>query len=104
MSTNAEIAMTDEEGAAMAMMETVALFELGRGLAAGKRAGVEEAVGGVEHPDGDEHRGRCGEGKMKADGRSDGDGPDGGDGGCVEREEMPEGERCVARGLLLWGA
>jgi hypothetical protein len=91
----------DEKRAAMAMMEAVALFELGWRLAAGERARVEETVGGVEHPDGDEHRGRSGEGKMQANGGRDGDGPDGGDGGCVEREQMPEGERCVARGFLL---
>ena len=42
----------------MAMMEQVALFELGRSLAAGERARVEQAIGGVEHPDGDEHRRR----------------------------------------------
>jgi hypothetical protein len=42
----------------MAMMKAVALFELGWRLAAGKWAGVEETVGGVEHPDGDEHCGR----------------------------------------------
>ena len=54
-----------EERAAVTMMEAVALFELGRGLAAGKRAGVEQAVGGIEHPDGDEHRGGRGPGKME---------------------------------------
>ena len=75
----------EEEGAAVAMMEAVALFELGRRLTAGERARVEETVGGVEHPDGDEHRGGRGEGKMKAYSRGDGEGPDGGDGGCVER-------------------
>jgi hypothetical protein len=47
----------DEEGAAMAMMEAMTLLELGRGLAAGEWAGVEQAIGGVEHPDGDEHCG-----------------------------------------------
>ena len=69
-------------------------------MTAGERACVEETVGGVEHPDGDEHCSGRGPGKMKADGRGDGDGPDGGDRGCVEREQMPEGERRVMRGLL----
>ena len=88
----------------MAMMEAVALFELGRRLTAGERARVEETVGGVEHPDGDEHRGGRGERKMKTDSGGDGEGPDGGDGGCVEREQMPERERRVARGWLRFGA
>jgi hypothetical protein len=74
----------DEEGAAVLMMEAVALFEFGWRRTAGERARVEQTVGGVEHPDGDEHRGRCGEGKMEADGGGDGDGPHSGDGGCVE--------------------
>jgi hypothetical protein len=48
----------DEEGAAMAMMKTVAHFKLGWCLATGERACVEETIGGVEHPDCDKHRGR----------------------------------------------
>ena len=45
-----------EEGGAMAVVEVVAGFEvlLLPGLAV-EQAGVEQAVGGVEHPDGEEH-------------------------------------------------
>jgi hypothetical protein len=41
---------------------------------------------------------------MEADGGGDGDGPEGGDGGSVEREEMPEGERRVVWGFAGRGA
>ncbi len=46
-----------EEGAAMTVVEDVAGFEIVRGLLRVERAGVEEAIGDVENPDGDEHRG-----------------------------------------------
>jgi hypothetical protein len=49
------------------MMEQVTLFELGWSRAAGQwsrveraviqQTGVKETIGGVEHPDGDEHCG-----------------------------------------------
>lgn len=41
-----------KEGATMAMVEVVASFEVVGGVGTG---GVEEAVAGVEHPDGKEH-------------------------------------------------
>ena len=40
----------------MTMVEEVALFELAWSRAAGERAGIEQTVCGVEHPDSDEHR------------------------------------------------
>ncbi len=60
-------------------------------------AGVQQAVGGVDHPDGEEHGGWLGPGKMEVGAAGDEDGPEGGYGGGVEGEEMPEGEGGVAR-------
>jgi len=68
-----------EEGASVAMVEAVAFFEVVRG-----GAGVEEAVGCVEHPDGDRHREDGGEREMNVVGRGDEPGPEGGDGWGVE--------------------
>ncbi len=59
-------------------------------------AGVQEAVGGVDHPDGEEHGGWLGPGEMDVGAAGDEDGPEGGYGGGVEGEEMPEGEGGVA--------
>jgi hypothetical protein len=62
-------------------------------------AGVEEAVGGVDHPDGYEHRGGGSPGKDEVGAAGDEEGPEGGDGWGVEGEKMPEGERGVVRFL-----
>jgi hypothetical protein len=82
-----------EEGGAVAVVEVVAGFEvlLVWGLAV-EEASVEKAVGGVEHPDSDEHRQDGGEGKADVVGGGDEPDPEGGYSGSVEREEMPEVE------------
>jgi hypothetical protein len=92
-----------EKGSAVAVMEVVAGFEvlLARRLAV-EEASVEEAVGGVEHPDGDEHGEDGGEGKADVVGGSDEPDPERGYGGSVEREEVPEVEgRSMAGGRGL---
>ena len=60
------------------------------------RSGVQETVGGVDHPDGEEHGGWLGPGEMEMGAAGDEDGPECGDCGGVEREEMPESESGVA--------
>ena len=83
-----------EEGGAVAVVEEVAGFE-GVGLGG---LGVEETVGGVEHPDGDGHGEGGGEGEAEVVGAGDEPGPERGYGGGVEGEEMPEGEGGVSAG------
>ncbi len=97
-----------EEGGAVAMVEEVAGFEVfvmgGVGL---EEARVHQAIGSVEHPDGDGH-GKCGgDGKVDVVGGGDEPRPEYGDGGGVEREKVPERERAgvVAdrfEGRLSW--
>ena len=49
-----------EEGGGVAVVEEVAGFKVGGVEGVGEElAGVEEAVGGVEHPDGEEHGGEA---------------------------------------------
>jgi hypothetical protein len=76
----------------MAMMEEVTGFEAGRRLVIGERTGVKEAIGGVEHPDGDEHGGGFDPGKRETGTTCDEEGPKGSDGGSVERKKVPESE------------
>jgi len=92
-----------EEEGAVAMVEVVAGFEVGEevGLRV-EDAGVHETVGCVEHPDGEGHGERRGEGEMDLVGCGDEPGPQGSDGGGVEREEMPARER-IARGCDCFG-
>jgi hypothetical protein len=74
------------------MVEVVAGFEFSR--AGG--GGVEDTVGGIEHPDGQKHRGKaCGR-YMEGNGSGDEPCPQGGDGWCIEREQMPAGQRGVS--------
>ena len=61
-----------------------------------EEAGVQQAVGNVDHPDGQEHGGWLGPGEVEVGAAGNEDGPEGGHGGGVEREEMPEGEGGVA--------
>jgi hypothetical protein len=68
-----------EEGGAVAMVEEVARFE-GVGLGG---LGVEETVGGVEHPHGDGHGERGGEREAEVVGAGDEPGPERGYGGGV---------------------
>jgi hypothetical protein len=88
-----------DEGGAVSVVEAVAGFEVGgrdarfrdarferRGVG---EAGVQQAVGGVNHPDGEEHGGWLGPGEMEVRAAGDEDGPEGGYGGGVEGEEMP---------------
>jgi hypothetical protein len=82
-----------EEGFAVAMVEVVAGFE---GVL------VEEAVGGVERPDGEEHGGYCSCGEVDVVGPSDEPGPESGYRGRVEREEVPEGEWVAMAEGLGW--
>lgn len=54
-----------------------------------EKAGIKETVGGVEHPDRDEHGENGREGKTDVIGGGDEPDPKRGDRGCIEREEMP---------------
>jgi hypothetical protein len=54
---------------------------------------VHEAIGGVEHPDGDRYGQSGSEGKANVVRRSDEPCPESGDGRRVEGEKMPERER-----------
>ncbi len=64
-----------EEASAVAMMEEVSSFEAGGRLVVGERPGVEEAIGGVEHPNGDEHGGGLDPGERDAGAEGDEEGP-----------------------------
>jgi hypothetical protein len=77
----------------VAMVEVVAGFE---------GVFVEEAVGGVERPDREEHGGYCSSGEADVVGPSDEPGPESGYRGRVEREEMPEGEWVAMAEGLGW--
>jgi len=91
-----------EEGGAMTVVEVMAGFEVFFGRVAGvEEAGVQEAVGGVEHPDGDGHGEGGGEGETDVVGGGDEPGPESGDGGGVEGEEMPEAQEGLSvRGVV----
>ena len=80
-----------EEGFAVAMVEVVAGFE---GVL------VEEAVGGVERPGGEEHGGYCSCGEMDVVRQGDEPRPESGYRGGVEGEEVPEGEGIAMAGGL----
>jgi hypothetical protein len=96
------------EGAAVVVVEEMAGFEVCDGRvevvermgfqgtvierAGVEETGVEEAVGGVEGPDGGGHREGRGERQADVVGGGEEPGPERGDGGGVEREEMPEGD------------
>jgi hypothetical protein len=85
----------DDKGAAVEPMEVVAFFEFVFRL---DGTGVEKAIGGIEHPDGDGH-GEDGRGRQPdVVGAGDEPCPEGGDGGCVEREEVPQDDGIAARG------
>ena len=87
-----------EEGGAVAVVEVVAGFEVCVEWGGSSRsAGVQQTVGGVEHPDGEGHGEGGGEGEMDVVGGGDEPGPESGDGGGVEGEKMPERE-----GRLAW--
>jgi hypothetical protein len=91
------------EGGAIAMVEAVTGFEV-RGREVGfeegpvQQACVEQTISGVDHPDGQEHGGWLGPGKMQVAAAGDEHCPQGGYGGSVEREEVPERESRVTRG------
>ena len=81
------------------MVEVVACFERSdvEGVF-GEQARVEEPVGDIEHPNGEEHSEDADLCKMKVIGRGDEPGPECGNGGGVEREQMPEVQRGRFRG------
>src|SRR5260370_16542381 len=88
-----------EESGAVAMVEAVAGFE--DGLVS--RLGVEEAVGGVERPDGDEHGEEGGDGKLDVAGPCDEPGPECGYCGGLHGSALPECEGgAVADCRLGW--
>ena len=78
-----------DERAAVAVVKAVTLFEVCGSGAIGVGAGVEEAVGSVEHPDGKEHGKGAEPGKMDSGAMRDEGGPDGSDRGGVKRKKMP---------------
>ncbi len=80
-----ECSYTDEAEklCAMEVMEVMAGFEV---------VVVEQTVGGVDHPDGDEHGCRRGPRKRDAGTSREEPGPESCDRGSVEREKMPECE------------
>ncbi len=84
----------DTEGAAVTVMEVVAGFEVFVASWAGvEETRVHQAIGGVEHPDGEGH-GKCrGEWKLDVVRAGDEPRPESGDCWCVEGEQMPERER-----------
>ena len=101
-----------EEAGGVAVMEEVARFEVVGVEGVGEEgAGVEEAVGGVERPDAEEHGGQTGGGEVDTSGAGDEPGPEGGYGGGVEGEEVPEVEGSgwngfrglIGRGLIAGG-
>ena len=80
-----------KEEAAMTVVKVVAGFEvLLLPRLAVEQPRVEKAVGGVEHPHGDKHRGDRRGGKADVVGGGDEPHPESGDGGSIEREQMPE--------------
>ena len=82
-----------EEGFAMLMVKVMAGFE---------SVLVEEAVGGVEAPDGEEHGEDRGDGEVDVVNAGDEPGPESGYGGGVEGEEVPEGEGIAVADGLVW--
>ena len=85
---------SEEEGGTVTVMEVVAGFEaLIVGGVGVEETRVHQAIGGVEHPDGDGHGQSGSEGKMNVVRRSDEPCPECGDGWGVEGEKMPERER-----------
>lgn len=79
-------------------------FEVGlrRGMAIERtgveEAGIEQTVGGVEHPDGDKHGQNGGDGEVDVVGSGDEPDPEGGHSRGIQREEMPE----IERGAMLF--
>jgi hypothetical protein len=77
----------------MPEMEAVAGFEIGWRVIGlrmcVKQASVEQTVGGVDHPDRDEHGSELGPAQGNAGAARDKEGPERCDGGGVEREQMP---------------
>ena len=55
-------------------------------------SGVEEAIGGVQNPDREEHGSRHDGWKSRLCGSCNENGPEGGDGGSVQREQVPQSE------------
>lgn len=76
----------------MAMVEEMTGFEFIGGVGCIEETGVEQAIGGVEHPDGQGHGCRRGESKVDVGGARDEVDPEGGYSRCVQREQMPEGD------------
>ena len=80
----------------MAVVEVVASFEVlvmgwvGVEDAGIHQTGIHQTIGGVEHPDGDDHGERGGDGKVDVVGGGDEPCPENGDSGSVEGEKMPE--------------
>lgn len=89
------------------MMEQVACFERGQGRVcvcamevvegAGYGAGIEQTIGGVEHPDGTEHRHDRDCGQVHAVGTRDKNRPKACNGRGVEREQVPAYQRTGVR-------
>jgi hypothetical protein len=88
---------SDKEGGAVAVVKVVASFEVFRRDGVDQmgvhEAGVHQTIGGVEHPDGYGHGQDGSDWKMDVLGARDEPGPECSDGRCVEREQMPEGDR-----------
>jgi hypothetical protein len=79
-----------EEGASVAMVEVMAGFEeSGVERVFGEQARIEEPIGNVERPDGEEHAYDADLWETKVIGRGDEPSPECGDCGGVEREQMP---------------
>jgi hypothetical protein len=82
-----------EEEGAVAVVKVVAGFEVSKEVRLGvESAGVHEAVGGVERPDGEGHSQRRREREMGLVGSGDEPSPEGCNGGGVEGEKVPAGE------------
>ena len=87
------------------MVEVMASFERsGVERVLGEQARIEEPIGDVEHPDGEEHCQNADHRETNMVGRGDEPSPERGDGGGVEREEMPAIQRRhLRRAQLLEG-
>ena len=68
-----------------------------------EEARVHQAIGGVEHPDGDGHCECGGDGKVNVVGGGDEPCPEDGDGWSVEGEKMPEREGVRVEACCLEG-
>jgi len=92
-----------EEGGSVVVVKVVAGFEVFGGVDLKlnemniHQTGVHQAIGGVEHPDGDGHGEDGRGGEMDVIYTGDEPGPEGGDGGGIQGEKMPKDKRGVGR-------